>query len=548
MDIKVKSAKLSKILIISSIATGVTLSGAYLIYKHNKDNKQYKRNSNSNFSITIHLSKDQVHKGKFDNKTKDKEAISEEDEQSESEIHDFNEYVESLPSSEEKNFFLDLYDKFMNIFSKKEDLLDDTIIITKPNEALYTLDDSVEIDENNDTIIITKPNEFSTSSPIDRPNSDENVKILNEVIEQTINLVNNNNNDNDSNDESLASTSSITSTSTKTLKNKKNFDKNIIATNDGDHNNDININNSIHNSESLSAQSSSSTLIDKHEFSSEELQNSSFDNSFIMKNIMSEVEITEIKEAGDEDDFHENKFKFEEIIKNNNNNKNIDKEKIGKDSYPSKINTNYNNNINNTLSTRKRKETITTFNFKKYDTENELMDSENENIVPSTPKMSFSSRNMMSPMSTVSRNNNIIQTPKIDKMDNESINPLSIDINQLLMSQNFEFSDEEGEYSSETETIDNKIHSNGKTLHRASSISSTSTFQSAKSSWTEGHSFMEDSSLNHEPLSHSYGNSINGNSKDQLSLNDESWEVNSVCSSTSGYNSAQEEFIDANMD
>ncbi|KAG4094712.1 hypothetical protein H8356DRAFT_902516, partial [Neocallimastix lanati (nom. inval.)] len=176
MDIKVKSAKLSKILIISSIATGVTLSGAYLIYKHNKDNKQYKRNSNSNFSITIHLSKDQVHKGKFDNKTKDKEAISEEDEQSESEIHDFNEYVESLPSSEEKNFFLDLYDKFMNIFSKKEDLLDDTIIITKPNEALYTLDDSVEIDENNDTIIITKPNEFSTSSPIDRPNSDENVK------------------------------------------------------------------------------------------------------------------------------------------------------------------------------------------------------------------------------------------------------------------------------------------------------------------------------------------------------------------------------------
>jgi len=548
MDIKVKSAKLSKILIISSIATGVTLSGAYLIYKHNKDNKQYKRNSNSNFSITIHLSKDQVHKGKFDNKTKDKEAISEEDEQSESEIHDFNEYVESLPSSEEKNFFLDLYDKFMNIFSKKEDLLDDTIIITKPNEALYTLDDSVEIDENNDTIIITKPNEFSTSSPIDRPNSDENVKILNEVIEQTINLVNNNNNDNDSNDESLASTSSITSTSTKTLKNKKNFDKNIIATNDGDHNNDININNSIHNSESLSAQSSSSTLIDKHEFSSEELQNSSFDNSFIMKNIMSEVEITEIKEAGDEDDFHENKFKFEEIIKNNNNNKNIDKEKIGKDSYPSKINTNYNNNINNTLSTRKRKETITTFNFKKYDTENELMDSENENIVPSTPKMSFSSRNMMSPMSTVSRNNNIIQTPKIDKMDNESINPLSIDINQLLMSQNFEFSDEEGEYSSETETIDNKIHSNGKTLHRASSISSTSTFQSAKSSWTEGHSFMEDSSLNHEPLSHSYGNSINGNSKDQLSLNDESWEVNSVCRSTSGFFSAQEEFFDAKMD
>jgi len=526
MDIKIKSAKLSKILIISSIATGVTLSGAYLIYKHNKDNKQYKRDSNPNFSITIHLSKDQVHKGKFDNKIKDKESVGEEDEQSEGEIHDFNEYVASLPSSEEKNFFLDLYDKFINIFSKKEDLLDDTIIITKPNEALYSLDDSVEIDENNDTIIITKPNEFSTSSPIDRPNSDENVKILNEVIEQTINLVNNNNNDdNDSNDESSASISSITSTSTKTLKN-------------GDHNKNININ----NVEPLSAQSSSSTLIGKHESFSEELQNSSLDNSFTMKNMMSEAEIIE---TGDESD----------TDKNNNNNENIDKENIGNNKYPSNINTNINTNINNTPYTRKRTETITTFNYKKFDTENELVDSENENIAPSTPKMSFSNRYMMSPMPIINRNNNNISTPKIDKIDNESINPLSIDINQLLMSQNFEFSDEDGEYSStETDTIDNRIHSNDKTLHRASSISSTSTFQSAKSSWTEDHSFIEDNSLSHEPLTHSYGSSIdgnnngNGNGKDQLVLNDESWEVNSVCSSTSGFYSAQEEFFDANMD
>ncbi|OUM64441.1 hypothetical protein PIROE2DRAFT_8746, partial [Piromyces sp. E2] len=100
----------------------------------------------------------------------------------------------------------------------------------------------------------------------------------------------------------------------------------------------------------------------------------------------------------------------------------------------------------------------------------------------------------------------IKRTPKFDKIeksdriDNDSINPLSIDINQLLIeTQDFEFSDEEDSIKTPCDIID-IIHSNGKTLHRASSISSTSTFQSAKSSWTDGQSPMEENIMGHESI------------------------------------------------
>jgi len=475
--------KISKILIITSIATGVTLSGAFLIYKHNKENKQYKRNSNSNFSITIHLSKDLVPKDHTE---------EEEEEEEVNEIQDIGEYLNDIPNTEERNFFLNLFDKFINIFSKKEDLSvgNDTIIITKPNEALLSsLDDTVEMDENNDTIIITKPNEAATSSPIE--DHKENIKILNEVIEQTINLVN-----------SSGSESDDSSASIKKNFGKKNFGKKIITSSSPsssshlfDHPSTSNLNNSISNisNEPLSAQSSTSTLIGKHE-NSEELQNSSFDNSFTMK--IPESEIIDA-ESGGEGELEDNVSDFE-------------------NHYP------------NTPANRKRKETITSFNYKKNE---DLFDSENEIVAPSTPKMNFADKRTFSPMLSVHRTPQTSSNNK-NTGDNDSINPLSIDINKILMTQNFEFSDEEENGNTTSDTIDKFIPKNGKSLHRASSISSTSTFQSATSSWNgDNQSILDDH--------------MNTSSHD---TNDEKWEVNSACSSTSGFYSAQEEFFDATFE
>jgi len=479
--------KISKILIITSIATGVTLSGAFLIYKHNKENKQYKRNSNSNFSITIHLSKDFIPK-----------ELSEEEEINE--IADIDDYLSELPDTEEKNFFLNLFDKFINIFSKKEELSEgnDTIIITKPNEALFSsLDDTVEIDENNDTIIITKPNEASTSSPIE--GHKENIKILNEVIEQTIKHVNSSGSESDDNMGTI-----------KKNFGKKNFGKKIITTppsisssssvhpldqpTTSTSNSNYNINAT--GSEPLSAQSSTSTLIGKHE-ASEELQNSSFDNSFTMKIPDQEIINTESGGEGELED-------------------NVSDHEVHSPHTPAN---------------RKRKETITNFNYKKND---EINDSENELVAPSTPKLNFADQHTFSPMPSIHRTPQTNGKNNNTAGENDSINPLSIDINKILMTQNFEFSDEEDNGNTTSDTIDHFIpkRKNGKTLHRASSISSTSTFQSATSSWTgDNQSILEDH-LN--PTPHD--------------INDDKWEVNSACSSTSGFYSAQEEFFDATFE
>jgi len=481
MDKQMNSTKLSKILIITSIATGVTLSGAYLIYKKKKESKQFKRNSQSNFSITIHLSKDQLHNNKLSTE-KDYES-------DEINAKDFEEYISTLPSSsEEKNFFLNLFDKFMNIFSKKEDLsTNDTIIITKPNEAFTILDDAVEIDENNDTIIITKPNEAISSAN----GSQKDIKILNEVIEQNTNLINNKINEDNSNNDN---------TTKKERQNNSNDSKakriNISTKKSSREGSSSSLNNS--NVEPLSAQSSTSTLIGKHDVS-EDLQNSSFDNSFTMKN-MPEPEI--IKAADIDLHGHDHDHAHDGDVEDSDSD-------------------NIFSSLNSSPRIRKRKETITNINLKRND-DIVVVDSENEYIAPSTPKMNFADRHNFSVLSPSSAN----KTPKIE---NETINPLSIDINKILMTQNFEFSDED-----DSNTIDNKFVSqkNGsKTLHRVSSISSTSTFQSAKSSWTDNQSYMEDHCHDKD------------NIKDQ-SLNDENWEVNSACSSTSGFYSAQEEFFD----
>ncbi|OUM57041.1 hypothetical protein PIROE2DRAFT_67858 [Piromyces sp. E2] len=182
-----------------------------------------------------------------------------------------------------------------------------------------------------------------------------------------------------------------------------------------------------------------------------------------------------------------------------------------------------------TPSTRKRKETITNFTGKKNE---EIMDSENELVPPSTPKMNFADQLTFSPMLPVHRTPQTPSSNNKNSGDNDSINPLSIDINKILMSQNFEFSDEEENGNTTSDTIEHLIpKKNGRSLHRASSISSTATFQSATSSWTgDGQSVLEEQ--------------INSTHD----TNDEKWEVNSVSSSTSGFYSAQEEFFDATFE
>lgn len=484
------SAKISKILIITSIATGVTLSGVYLIYKKKKERKQFKRNSQSNFSITIHLSKDQINSNKLGT------SVEKDFESDEINAKDFEEYISKLPSSsEDKNFFLNLFDKFMNIFSKKEDLsANDTIIITKPNEAFTILDDTVEIDENNDTIIITKPNEAFSSIN----GSKEDIKILNEINESGNSSNNNNNNENDDDNDNDDNINNTTINKIN-ISTKKSSSESSLSS----------LNNS--NVEPLSAQSSTSTLIGKHE-TSEDLQNSSFDNSFTMKN-MPEPEIIKAGDINLHEQDHEHDHAHDGDVEDEED------DEIFVSNNKSPI-------------TRKRKETITNLNFKRNDDITNI-ENENEYVAPSTPKMNFADRRNSSPFSP----SNLIKTPKTD---NESINPLSIDINKLLMTQNFEFSDEEDgvNNTNDIDTIDNNYISqnNGhKTLHRASSISSTSTFQSAKSSWTDAQSFMEENLHDKDSV------------KDQ-SINDEKWEVNSTCSSTSGFYSAQEEFFDPTLE
>ncbi|ORX43511.1 hypothetical protein BCR36DRAFT_406726 [Piromyces finnis] len=486
--------KISKILIITSIATGISLSGAFLIYKHNKDNKQYKRNSNSNFSITIHLSKDLINKDNIkDEDQKEFDIIEGEEEEEE----DIKNYFKEFQYSEEKNFFVNLFDKFINIFSSKEDLSvgNDTVIITKPNEAiLSTLDDNVEIDENNDTIIITKPNEAPLLSPIE--GRKENIKILNEVIEKTIHSVNHSGNESDDSIESIKNNfnkKAVISSSPSTPSHPFNYPSTSSSFIQHSNNNINTIVNTITTNEPLSVQSSSSTLVGRHEFSDDLQTNSYYDNSFTMK--MPNSEIIDA-ESGSEGEIEDNISDIE-------------------------------SHSPNTPIKRNRKETITNFNYKRNE---ELFDSENELVAPSTPKMNFADRTYSSQMLPVHRTPQFTSNSK-NTIDNDSINPLSIDINKILMSQNFEFSDEEDNDNTTTsDTINHFMDTrkNEKSLHRASSISSTSTYQSAISSWnSESQSVPED----------------------QTALaNDDKWEVNSTCSSTSGFYSAQEDFFDANFE
>jgi len=513
--------KISKILIITSIATGVTLSGAFLIYKHNKENKQYKRNSHSNFSITIHLSKDQVHDREEKEKEKNNKVIVEGEE-----AQDLEDYIDSLPTREEKNFFLNLFDKFINIFSKKEDFSEDngTVIITKPNEAtISSIDSNVEIDDNNDTVIITKPNEAitnnNTTAPVTSTSTANNtitspslegpisdIKVLNDVIEQTIHLMNSSGNESDSSIHShISSNSSI----------RRNFGRKIIITPTSQHSNNSSNPNSNRNSISgasngpLSAQSSTSTLIEKRD-STDDLRNTttaSYDDYFSLSLISNTnsnsnsntTNTTDMIHHVVDDEAHDADAEEEE-------------EEILKYSTP-----------NTPAASRKRTETITNFNANKRNEDH--LDSESENnAAPSTPKMNFADHRTFSPI----LNNH--HTPQSGatasstinhKTDNDSINPLSIDINKILMTPNFEFSDEDDGANPMEDLL-----SKNQSLHRSSSMSSTTTFQSAHSSWTDGQSQEE------PPLE----------SKD--AINDETWEVQSACSSTSGFYSAQEEFFD----
>jgi len=177
---------------------------------------------------------------------------------------------------------------------------------------------------------------------------------------------------------------------------------------------------------------------------------------------------------------------------------------------------------------RKRKETFT--NYKRN--EDLFIDSENESVTPSTPKMNFADHRTFSPVLPTHRTPQNISNNIKGTGDNDSVNPLSIDINKILMSQNFVFSDEEENVNSTSDTIEHLIPPKPeKSLHHASSVSSTSTFQSAISSWTG-----DNQSLFDEPASNAHD------------TNDDKWEVNSACSSTSGFYSAQEDFFDATFE
>jgi len=551
--------KISKILIITSIATGVTLTGAFLIYKRNKENKQFKRNSHSNFSITIHLSKDQVqNKEDSDDSKKSKIIVEGEEEQ------DLDEYIASLPTREEKNFFLNLFDKFINIFSKKENISDanSTVIITKPNEAAITtvssLDDSVEIDNNN-TIIITKPNEAVTnvntastltaantmtniaaSSSLDGPITD--IKVLNDVIEQTIHLMNSSGNESDSSNHSHRSnaSSSIHRNFSRTILAPSSTTKHSPHSHQNSHRSSLN---SIPNGP-LSGQSSTSTLIGKRDFSDDiPLTNTaSYDDDYYSISQMTTETDVLLQQAVED-----------EAVDADSEEEEDDLDEVEEEIHYS--------NPNTPAASRKRTETITNFNYKMNNNSNnnnnnnrsnspssssnsnnnESIDSENENITPSTPKLksaqylSFSPLNSRTPTAAASSAavNNNSNGNNNTKTDNDSINPLSIDINNILMSPNFEFSDEdEGATPIEDENpamLSKTGTTAGRTLHRSSSISSTATFQSASSSWTDGQLPEEHPEVK-EPV------------------NDETWEVQSACSSTSGFYSAQEEFFDPSFD
>jgi len=643
MDKQIKSGKVSKIIIISSIATGITLGGAIYIYKRKRDKKLYKRNSQSNFSITIHLSTDQLYR------SDDEELIKELEKNDDDITNDFQDSDEqfTIHSSDEKSFFGNLFDKFVNIFSKRENSLDDTVIITKANEAISPAFDV--FDDNTDTVIITKSNENvninttptdsnesialagsneslqnsshenlgreNTINQLIRPKTmttnsnipantttNEDVKVLNEVIEQTINLVNSdigsdtgtvriknhkknfnktivinhettpeNLNDMDKLNSGASSKSSNTiknnsngasrRSSNNNAGSRRNSDSsNNTRRNSNNSNNEPNTENTTpsaattatitdHNSGySFSPINSSDTNARSNNYNSGQRNGNSRDKN-TKKNYKgtfeplsgSESNTILMKREGLESSQNDFSYEYSTIrAKPKPSRKlppmpgtNVSTESIetgdegdveddseqeerspSKKSGPGDTNSNDDGSEpkKSGLTSRKRNETITSFNV------NDFIESENEYVAPTTPKLGFSDLPKSSKTSGPSN--------KTPKTDNDSINPLSIDINKLLMPQNFEFSDEEDSAASGINTI------NSKSLHRSSSVSSAFSFKSARSTWADNHSVTEDNLFPTEV-----------SNKEPAPVGDENWEINSVSSSnTSGFYSAQEDF------
>lgn len=530
------SSKLSKILIITGIAAGLSLSGAFLIYRYKKDNKQFKRKSSSEYSITVHLPKSQVENvnkngkkkeerigsGSSSNNNSNNNSTNQEiiDNEKEKKINDNTSMASNLleklikqqiDTSSEKESNPNPNEKKNNIKGSNNRIDEQQQQIQQQNKDSFDMEricseiisDSQEINlsTENDTIHAI----YSPSTPLASSMSSNN-KIGLTGLSGLVNDLS-----------SLENSSSTLTLMDRDLKDSHGGSPNesliIYSTEKGDELSRSD--SSIVTTTTTTTNTTTTTVIPT---------TTPIPSDYVLEN-------SHIKKQWVEN--IKRKSLTEELIESESECDLVPPStpklhSLNTDNFPNS-NTNFTGGFNSNQSpnfTVTRKNTITSANYSSLlnnnnnytNTEKDTeeiriinVDINNENETMTTNGVNSINNNHSNNSSSNSQEKVASQT--------DSINPLSIDINKFLLTQNFEFSDEE-------EQINGPEIINGipiqKSVRRVSSISSTSTFKSAQSSWTESSQFNEDQA------------------------NDDSWEVNSIASncssSTSGFYSAEEDF------